>query len=80
MLTFFAAPVMLSLRTMENDATMVQQAFNKFHFFGFIRELPGVIFLRLCFGFKKIILLTLDIEIMETEIMTKVFNSRRGLS
>ncbi len=41
-LTLFAAPYMLSLRTMANDPILLQNAFEHFHFWGLLRALMQV--------------------------------------
>jgi hypothetical protein len=40
--TLFAAPYVLSVRTTPDDPELLQQAFNKFHFWGFLRALMQV--------------------------------------
>jgi hypothetical protein len=40
--TLFAAPQILSVRTMPNDPVLLQEAFNKFHFWGLLRALMQV--------------------------------------
>jgi len=42
-LTFFAAPIMLSLRTIKNDPVLVQHAFDRFHLFGVFRAIAQVL-------------------------------------
>ncbi len=41
--TIFAAPVMLGIRTMPNDPVLLQQAFDKFHFWGGLRAIVQVL-------------------------------------
>jgi hypothetical protein len=45
--TFFAAPYMLSVRTMVNDPVLLQDTFNHFHHWGFLRATAQV--LSFCF-------------------------------
>jgi len=47
-LTFFAAPIMLSLRTMENNPVLVQDAFDRFHFIGYLRAIVQVLSFCAC--------------------------------
>jgi hypothetical protein len=42
-LTFFAAPYMLSVRTMPNDPALLQCTFNRFHFWGLWRALAQIL-------------------------------------
>jgi len=46
-LTFFAAPYMLSVRSLGNDPVLLQQAFDHFHHWGFFRAIAQV--LSFCF-------------------------------
>jgi hypothetical protein len=41
--TIFAAPVMLGIRTMPNDPVLLQNAFDKFHFWGLIRAIVQIL-------------------------------------
>jgi len=41
--TFFAASIMMSIRTMENNEMLLHKAFDKFHFWGLLRAVT-----RLC--------------------------------
>lgn len=47
-LTFFAAPIMLSLRTAPDNPVLIQHIFDRFHFFGFWRMIMQV--LAFCTG------------------------------
>jgi len=47
-LTFFAAPYMLSIRTMDNNPEFLQQAFNHFHYWGFYRAIAQVLSFCAC--------------------------------
>ncbi len=47
-LTFFAAPYMLSVRTMVNDPALLQAAFNQFHFWGFFRAIAQILSFFAC--------------------------------
>jgi hypothetical protein len=47
-LTFFAAPYMLSVRTMDNDVNMLQQTFNNFHFLGSLRAIAQILSFFAC--------------------------------
>jgi len=42
-LTFFAAPVMLSLKTLGNNEVILRNAFDKFYFWSFYRLIAGII-------------------------------------
>jgi hypothetical protein len=54
-LTFFAAPYMLSLRTIGNDPVRLQETFNKFHFWGLLRAIVQVLsFLASVLGLAKL--------------------------
>jgi hypothetical protein len=41
--TIFAAPIILSLKNMPNDALLLQQAFDRFHFWGGLRAIAQVL-------------------------------------
>ena len=41
--TFFAAPLMLHLRTTDNGPRRVQQTFNQFHFWGLLRAIAQIL-------------------------------------
>lgn len=41
-LTFFAAPIMLSVETMDNDPQLLKQTFDHFHFWGLLRAIAQV--------------------------------------
>lgn len=41
--TFFAAPYMLSVRNIGNDAQLLQQTFDHFHFWGLLRAVAQVL-------------------------------------
>jgi hypothetical protein len=47
-LTFFAAPIMLSVKTMGNDPELLQEAFNRFHFWGSLRGVVQVLSFIAC--------------------------------
>jgi hypothetical protein len=47
-LTFFAAPILLSLRTMGNNPVLAQEAFDRFHFFGLFRAIAQVLSFFVC--------------------------------
>jgi hypothetical protein len=47
-LTFFAAPYMLSLHTVGNDPKLLQNAFDHFHFWGFYRAIAQVLSFCAC--------------------------------
>jgi hypothetical protein len=51
-LTLFAAPYMLSVRTIGNDPVLLQQTFNHFHFWGSLRAMAQV----LCFPISVLVL------------------------
>ena len=54
-LTFFAAPVMLSLKTIGDDPAVLQQTFDKFHHWGFLRAIAQTLsFLAAVIGLMKI--------------------------
>jgi hypothetical protein len=46
--TFFAAPVMLNLPNIKEDNGLLQQAFNKFHFWGMLRAIAQVLSFVFC--------------------------------
>jgi hypothetical protein len=47
-LTFFAAPLMLSLRTINNDPEFLRQVFTRFHFWGLLRAVAQVLSFFAC--------------------------------
>ena len=47
-LTFFAAPYMLSVRTMGNDPQLLQRTFDHFHFWGLLRAIEQVLSFGCC--------------------------------
>ncbi len=47
-LTFFAAPVMLGLKTIGDDTGLLQQAFHKFYFWSFYRAIAQVLSFFFC--------------------------------
>ena len=57
-LTFFAAPYMLSLRSLGNDPVLLQQAFDHFHHWGFFRAIAQVLSFCCCVLFFNQVLKT----------------------
>ncbi|MDP4129829.1 MAG: hypothetical protein Q8918_12700 [Bacteroidota bacterium] len=47
-LTFFTFPIIFSVQTMANDETLVQHAFDKFHFWGLLRAVAQLISFIAC--------------------------------
>lgn len=41
--TIFAAPIMLGIKNMPNDPALLQQAFDRFHFWGGLRAIVQVL-------------------------------------
>ena len=53
--TLFAAPILLQVGTMGNNVFLLQQAFDKFHFWGLLRAIAQVLsFLASIFAIRKI--------------------------
>jgi hypothetical protein len=54
--TFFAAPVMLSIGTMDNNIFQLQRAFDKFHFWGLLRAIAqSLSFFASIFALREVI-------------------------